>query len=314
MAARAATPFTQVRANGLAFAVDDRGPREAPVILLVMGLGTQAIAWPEPLIDGLLAQGFRVIRYDNRDIGESTHLHATPAPHPLLYLAGAKLGLRPRIAYQLSDMADDAVALLDALGIADVHIVGASMGGMISQLVAVQHPTRVRSLTSIMSSSGARDLPGPGGDIRKRLLSRPPKTASREAKIAASVETIKLIAYPDPLRSDAEVAAMAAAAIDRGYNPMGARRQLLAIMADGSRVERLKSVTAPTLVIHGAADKLVPLACGIHTAASIPGARLEIIEKMAHDLPPGEVQHMVALIAGHARQADAAVTQPQAAQ
>ena len=113
MAVPDAAAFTQVRANGLAFAVDDRGPRDAPVILLVMGLGTQAIAWPEPLIAGLLAQGFRVIRYDNRDIGESTHLHATPAPHPLVYLAAAKLGLRPRIAYQLSDMADDAVALLD---------------------------------------------------------------------------------------------------------------------------------------------------------------------------------------------------------
>jgi len=168
-------------------------------------------------------------------------------------------------------------------------------------------------MSLMVSSSGARELPGPNGDIRKRLLSRPPKSASRDAKIAASVETIKLIAYPDPLRSDAEVAAMAAAAIDRGYNPMGARRQLLAIIADGSRVERLKSVTAPTLVIHGAADRLVPLACGIHTAASIPGARLEIVEKMAHDLPRGEVPHMVALIAGHARQADAAA-RPAAAQ
>jgi len=298
--------FAQVRANGLAFAVDDRGARNAPVILLVMGLGTQAIAWPEALIAGLVAAGFRVIRYDNRDIGESTHLHATPAPHPLLYLAGAKIGLKPRIAYQLSDMADDAVALLDALGIERAHIVGASMGGMIAQLVAVQHPSRIISLTSIMSSSGARDLPGPSAELRKRLISRPAKNASREAKIAASVETIKLIAYPDPLRSDADIAAMAGAAIDRGYNPMGARRQLLAILADGSRVERLKSITAPTLVVHGAADKLVPPACGLHTAASIPGARLEIIEKMAHDLPPGEVAHMVGLIADHAHGAEIA--------
>jgi len=305
--------FAQVRANGLAFAVDDRGPRDAPVILLVMGLGTQAIAWPEALLDALRAAGFRVIRYDNRDIGESTHLHATPAPHPLLYLAASKLGIKPRIAYRLSDMADDAVALLDALGIAQAHIVGASMGGMIAQLVAVQHPERVRSLTSITSSSGARELPGPSGEIRKKLISRPPKTATRAAKIAASVETIKLIAYPDPLRSDADIEAMAALAIDRGYNPMGARRQLLAIIADGSRVDRLKSVTAPTLVVHGAADKLVPLACGIHTAASIPGARLEIIEKMAHDLPPAEVPRLAALIVEHARHADAA-DQPLAAQ
>ncbi|MGL4542503.1 MAG: alpha/beta fold hydrolase [Polymorphobacter sp.] len=301
-----ATSFNQVAANGLAFAVDDRGPHDAPVILLVMGLGTQAIAWPEPLIAGLLAQGFRVIRYDNRDIGESTHLHAAPAPHPLVYLAKAKLGLRPRIAYRLADMADDAVALLDALGIERAHLVGASMGGMISQLVAVQHPSRVRSLTSIMSSSGARDLPGPSGEIRKRLMSRPARTASRETKIAASVATIKLIAYPDPLRSDAELEVMAAAAIDRGYNPMGARRQLLAIIADGCRVERLKQIGAPTLVIHGAADTLVPLACGMHTAASIPGARLEIIEKMAHDLPPGQVPRLVALIGDHAHAADAA--------
>lgn len=305
--------FTQVRAGGLNFAVDDRGPRDAPAILLVMGLGTQAIAWPEPLLEALLAAGFRVIRYDNRDIGESTHLHATPAPHPLLYLAASKLGIKPRIAYRLSDMADDAVALLDALGIAQAHIVGASMGGMIAQLVAVQHPERVRSLTSIMSSSGARELPGPSGEIRKKLISRPAKTATREAKIAASVETIKLIAYPDPLRSDADIEAMAALAIDRGYNPMGARRQLLAIIADGSRVDRLKSITAPTLVVHGAADRLVPLACGIHTAASIPGARLEIIEKMAHDLPPAEVPRLAALIVEHARHADAAA-RPLAAQ
>lgn len=289
-----------IHANGIDIYYEDNGPANAPVILLVMGLGTQMIAWPDTLIDGLVRKGFRVIHYDNRDIGLSQRMEGARAGNLIWAMLAAKFGLPVRTAYTLTDMAKDGAALLDALGIGKAHIVGASMGGMIVQLMAANHPKKVLSMTSIMSSSGAPGLPGPSAALRKRLMVKRPDNPSRDEAVAFGAEGLEAIAYSDPARPDTAFVDMAGRAFDRGYYPIGMKRQLLAIIADGSRVERLKAITAPTLVVHGGADPLVPKQGSEDLARHIHGARLEIIEKMAHDLPPSQVGRMVDLIADHA--------------
>lgn len=293
----------KVRANGVELFFEERGDASAPAVLLIMGLGTQMIAWPEPFVQGLADAGFRVIRYDNRDIGLSTTLDGARAMHPLLALGMMRLGLKPPLAYSLTDMAKDAVALLDALGMERAHVVGASMGGMIAQLVAAEWPDRTLTLTSIMSSSGRRGLPGPTAQLRGKLMQRRPANPTREEAIAAGNDILNLISFPDPAREPDAFRTMAAEAFDRGYNPMGVRRQLLAILGDGSRVERLAAIRAPTLLIHGANDPLVPAANSEDLARAIPGAKLVIVPGMAHDLPPSKTAEMVATIAGHMSQA-----------
>jgi pimeloyl-ACP methyl ester carboxylesterase len=294
----------QITANNITLYYEESGPADAPVILLVMGLGTQMIAWPEPFIQGLVARGFRVIHYDNRDIGLSQRMDDAPAGNLLWALFCARLGLPVRSAYSLSDMAKDGIGLLDALGIEKAHVVGASMGGMIVQLMAANHPDRVLSMTSIMSTSGRPGLPGPRADIRKRLMTPRPANPTREEAISFGAEGLEAISYTDPARPAISTNAVSGRAFDRGYYPIGMKRQLLAIIADGSRVERLKTIRAPTLVVHGGADPLVPKEGSEDIARLVPGARLEIIEQMAHDLPPSQVGRMVDLIAEHA---DAAV-------
>ena len=289
-----------VAANGIELYYEEQGDPAAPPLLLIMGLGTQMIAWPDAFVAGLVAAGFRVIRFDNRDIGLSTDLKDAPAPGIVWTAAAVRFGLPVRVAYSLTDMAADTVGLMDALGIDRAHVVGASMGGMIAQLVAANHPDRVLSLTSIMSSSGARGLPGPTPALRRRLLTRRPKHATRDQLIAATEQTLEMISFPDPARPADAFRTAAGAAIDRSYNPLGLRRQLLAIIADDSRVKRLASVRAPTLIVHGRADPLVPLAAGEDLVRHIPGARLEVIDDMAHDLPPSQTDRLVTLIAAHA--------------
>jgi proline iminopeptidase len=258
------------------------------------------IAWPEDIVDALVAQGFRVIRYDNRDVGMSQRMEGAAAPNPVWTMLKARIGLPHGLSYTLGDMAADGIGLLDALGIKAAHVVGASMGGMIVQLMAANHAERVLSMTSIMSSSGARGLPGARPDIQRRFMVKRPVDASREEAVAFGAELVKSFSYPDPARPDTAHHDHAGLAFDRGYYPVGSRRQLLAIIADGSRVERLKKITRPTLVIHGAADPLVPMACSEDIARHVPGARLEIIDEMAHDLPPSQLGRMVDLIANHA--------------
>lgn len=289
-----------VKANGVDIYYEENGPSDAPVILLVMGLGTQMIAWSDDFIQGLVARGFRVIHYDNRDVGKSQRMEGAPAPNLIWAMFTSRFGFPPRLGYSLADMADDGVALLDALGIQKAHIVGASMGGMIAQLIAVNHPERVLSMTSVMSSSGRPGLPGPDPEIRKRLVARRPDNPSREDAIAMGVAALQSIGYPDPARAPDAYGLMVGRAFDRGYYPVGMKRQLLAIVADGSRVSRLKTITAPTLVIHGRADPLVPFQCSEDIARHIPGSRLEIIDEMGHDLPPSQTGRLVDLIAGHA--------------
>lgn len=296
-------PLPRVRANGIELFYDTAGDPANPCVLLVMGLGTQMIAWPDALVQRIATQGFFVVRYDNRDVGLSTHLDGAFAINPLLALVALKLRLRLPLAYTLTDMAADGIALLDALGIGRAHVVGASMGGMIAQLMAAGWPDRIASLTSIMSSSGAPDVPGPTAEVRRALLRRRPKPGERDAAIRGGIEIMRLLSYPDPARDEAMLAEMAAAAFDRNYDPAGGRRQLLAILADGSRVERLGRIEAPTLVIHGEADPLIPVAAAEDLVRRIPGARLERIARMAHDLPPAQLPLLAGLIVDHAREA-----------
>lgn len=292
-----------IRANNIDIYYEENGPADGPVILLVMGLGTQMIAWPDEFIQGLVVQGFRVIHYDNRDVGLSQRMEGAKTPHLVWTMFKARIGLPVRVPYTLGDMAADGIGLLDALGIDKAHVVGASMGGMIVQLMAAHYPERTLSMTSIMSSSGKAGLPGARADIQRQFMVKRPPDASREEAVAFGAELVNAFSYPDPARPENAHAEMAAKAFDRGYYPVGTRRQLLAIIADGSRVERLKTIKVPTLVVHGGADPLVPKEGSEDIARHIPGARLEIIDEMAHDLPPSQVGRILDLIAGHTKQA-----------
>jgi pimeloyl-ACP methyl ester carboxylesterase len=288
-----------IKANNVELYYEERGNPAGVPILLIMGLGRQMIAWPEAFMDELAKDGHRIILFDNRDVGLSTHFHDGPKPNLIKTLIASKLGLFVKRAYSLDDMAVDASAVLDHLEIKAAHIVGVSMGGMIAQILASVMPNRVLTLTSIMSSSGAAGLPGASADLRKRLMKGRPNKPSRDAAIAFGAKTMKAMSYPDPTRAPDAFTTGAALAYDRSYDPLGSARQLTAIIADGSRAQRLGKIIAPTLVIHGAADALVPLACGRDTAKRIRGARLEVVEKMAHDLPPSQNDYVAGLIRAH---------------
>lgn len=292
-----------VNANGIDLFYEENGDNTAPVILLIMGLGTQLIAWPDDFRQDLAKAGYRVIAFDNRDIGLSTTMVTARRANLGWAILASRFGLRWTPPYTLTDMANDAVALLDALDVRAAHIVGASMGGMIGQIIAAGQPDRVLSLTSIMSTSGAPGLPGPSPALRRSLLS----SGRQKNPVAATAEILKNTSFPDPARPAGAFHAMAARAHARAWNPAGRARHLLAIIADGSRVDRLSAITAPTLVVHGADDPLIPPACGHDTAARIAGARLEIIQGMAHDLPPSRMPLLAQLITDHAAASDKAV-------
>jgi pimeloyl-ACP methyl ester carboxylesterase len=288
-----------VHTNGLDLAYDEFGESSDPVILLVMGLGTQMIAWPEEFCLGLAARGYRVIRFDNRDIGLSSKMHDAPRPSLLKTAAMSRLKLPVKVPYRLHDMADDAIGLLDALDIKSAHVVGASMGGMIAQLMAGYHPYRVLSLTSIMSTSGCPSLPGAHRKVGLHMARRPSKT-DLESLLEYGVRTWRLIGSPAYQPTDDALREKITLSYKRSYYPDGYRRQMAAIMASGDRVAILKKVLAPTLVIHGQEDPLVPVAGGIDTARHVRGARLELIEGMGHDLPQPLLERFVELIGSHA--------------
>jgi len=292
----------KVRANGLMIEVDDQGPRDAPVVLLVMGLGMQLTGWPDELVALLLDQGLRVVRFDNRDAGLSEGFDHVGVPSIALNALRHYLRLPVRSPYALKDMAADAVGVLDALGIARAHIVGASLGGMICQHVAAAWPQRVASVTLIMTTSGSRRLPGPTSAARRALLSQP---ASRdpEALIAHSVKVFTAIGSPGYRLSPAEMRERAAASIARASRPQGSARQLLAIAADGDRTPMLASIRAPTHVIHGVLDPLVPVESGRDLVRRIPGALGDFIEGMGHDLPPQLLPRITKGIAANVRRA-----------
>lgn len=289
-------------ANGITIEYEDHGDPAAPPVLLVMGLGGQLTLWPIELVDALVARGFRVIRYDNRDIGLSTKFDAAGIPNVKWLLVKSLLGLPVRTPYRLADMAKDGIGLLDALGIDRAHIVGASMGGMISQHIAATFPERTLSLASIMSTTGNRRLPRAQKEAMQVLLTRP-QTDDEEARVAHGIRIARTIGSPAYPAAEDGLQRRVRSDYARSYHPPGFIRQTAAIVADGDRRVMLKKVTAPTLVIHGDADPLVPVAGAHDTAASIAGAKLHIIPGMGHDLPVELVEEMADQIATHARSA-----------
>ncbi len=294
--------MTAVQANGIAIEYEETGPRDAPVILLIMGLGMQLVAWPESFCDGLSARGFRVVRFDNRDAGLSTRMPSAGSLATSAMMARAFLGLRVRPPYTLDDMARDTVGLMDALGISEAHIVGASMGGMIAQIVAIEHPERVKSLTSIMSTSGDRALPGPKGKVLRALLR--PRPRDKALAVRRYMEMFRLIGGGGYPPTEAELLVRVEGAVRRSYRPDAFARQLIAIQTAPSRVRKLRGVRAPTLVLHGSDDPLVPMAGGEDTAARIPGARLRVVPGMGHFLPEALVPLLVDEIAEHCLKAE----------
>ena len=267
-------------ANGIEIAYDELGDPDDEPIVLIMGLGTQLIHWDVRFCRHLAERGFRVIRFDNRDCGRSEKLRGRGRPN----IAAMMLGLG-NPAYKLTDMARDTVGLLDYLEIPQAHIVGASMGGMIAQTVAIEHPERTRTLTSIMSTTGSRRVALPRLRAFGTLLSRPPR--DREAYAEAVAKTFEVIGSPGyPQRPD-YIRALALAAYDRCFYPSGTGRQLHAITSSGDRTPGLRRLWMPAAVIHGSEDPLVRTAAGRATAKAIPGADLTLIEGMGHDLPPG---------------------------
>jgi pimeloyl-ACP methyl ester carboxylesterase len=280
-------------------------PRDPPV-LLVMGLATQMIAWNEDFCEQLAERGFYVIRFDNRDIGRSTHFDFRPPT--VKQMLTRRFGPEQ---YTLSDMAEDAAVLLRELGVAPAHVVGASMGGMIAQTLAAEHPDVVRSLVSIMSTSGNRWSGQPALAVYRYLLRPPPR--DRDGYIERSAAVFGLVGSTGFDRDEHYVRERAARSFDRGYDRRAGGRQLGAILASGDRTKALKRIEAPTLVIHGTVDKMVRPSGGRATARAIPGAHLMMIEGMGHDLPRGAWPQIIDAIAERAHAADAARARVQAA-
>ncbi|HZK99374.1 MAG TPA: alpha/beta hydrolase [Caulobacteraceae bacterium] len=276
----------QIKANGLRLEYESRGDEAGEPILLIMGLGAQLTRWPGALADRLTARGYRVILFDNRDVGLSEKLEAAGLPDMGAIIGALSRGERPPAAYTLAEMAADAVGVLDGLGVRKAHIVGASMGGMIAQLVAADYPERTLSLTSIMSTTGNPDLPRSSPEAMAVLNDRgPDPLVDLDGFLAHSVKGSRVIgspAYPIP---EAELREQSLAYYRRGYYPAGFLRQYAAVVASPDRRAKLKGVTAPTVVVHGDADPLVPLAGGRDTTETIPGAELRVIPGMGHDLP-----------------------------
>lgn len=290
-----------INSNGITLTYDTQGSPAGEPVLLIMGLGLQLISWPEAFCQRLVEHGFYVIRFDNRDSGLSSKMDHLGQPNLLLAFIKTLLRLPLSAGYTLHDMAKDTIGLLDALGIEKAHIVGASMGGMIAQIVAANYAERTLSLTSIMSSSGRRGLPGPTSAARRALLSRPENPRDLEGVVDHLVKAFRVIgspAYPTP---EAQLRATLSATVKRNMNPAGTARQLVAIAASGDRVELLKSIKVPTLVIHGTEDPLIPIACGRDTARLIPGATLREIEGMGHDLASDLITTISHMIDAHCK-------------
>jgi pimeloyl-ACP methyl ester carboxylesterase len=292
------------RANGIQIEYDSFGDASHRPLLLVMGLGAQMIFWEEEFCEALAERGHYVVRFDNRDVGLSSKLDAAGIPNMMELMLALQAGRRPEAPYTLDHMADDAAGLLDALGLESAHVCGASMGGMIVQALAIRHPRRVRSMTSIMSSTGNPALPPAKPEAMAALMAPPP--TDRAGSIERGVQTWRVIGSPGFAFEEERIRERAGRAFDRGFYPQGVARQMAAIVSHGSRVEALRGVTAPTLVIHGDADPLVPIEGGRDTAASIPGAELLVIEGMGHDLPRAAWPRIVGSISEHTAKAERA--------
>jgi pimeloyl-ACP methyl ester carboxylesterase len=285
----------QARVGELEIAYETFGKPDDIPVLLVMGLATQMVGWPDDFCRGLAERGLFVVRFDNRDIGLSTHMDDAGAPDIMTVLGGD----HSSVPYGLADLADDTAGLLDVLGLGSAHVIGASMGGMVAQLVALRHPARVRSLTSIMSTTGDPAVGGPA-EAAMAVLLAPPAT-DREGAVQRAVDTYRVIGSPGFEFDETGLRDRAGLSFDRAYDPAGVARQLAAILTTADRTPDLAGITAPSLVIHGAEDALVNVSGGRATAAAIPGAELLVVDGMGHDLPremwPEILERITGLIA-----------------
>lgn len=289
--------------NGVELDYETHGPEQGEPLLLVMGLAMQRVAWPAALLDALVARGFRCITVDNRDVGFSTRYEDIRAPSLPTSIAARLFGLRPRLPYRLADLADDDMALLTHLGIHAAHVAGISMGGMVAQHVAGHHGERVRSLTLMATSSGRLGLPPPRPKVLRMMMSRPSGRVSVDEGVAYVTRLYRTIGSPAWPMSPADLEGRARIGVMRAAAGTGVTRQLAAIIADGDRSPMLRRLKVPTLVLHGSADPMVPIAHGIDLARVIPGARFESIEGWGHDLPDALAPVFADHIAAHARKA-----------
>lgn len=291
-----------VQANGITIAFEQFGSEGAEPILLISGLGVQMIRWTTAFCETLAAQGYRVIRFDNRDVGHSTHFDAAPAIEMTALAQRLGRGEPLDLPYTLRDMADDAIGLLDALEIERAHVVGRSMGGMIAQLMAAEHAQRTLSMTSIMSSTGNPELPPPSPDAMTALTKRAPNPFEDEPRyLDHCVAVARVIASPGFMFDEDAQRTQALAELRRSYNPAGFGRQIAAMVTAGDRRRQLNSIAAPSLIVHGADDPLIPVAGGQDTAANITGSKLMVIEGMGHDLPVELYETVARAIAANAR-------------
>lgn len=288
----------KVQANGITIEVEDSGEAGRPAVLLIMGLGLQLVSWPPQMVQALQDAGYRVVCFDNRDVGLSQHFDHLGVPNLLWESVKHRVGLPVRAPYSLHDMAADAFGVLDALGLRQAHVVGVSMGGMVAQRMALAAPQRVLSLASVMSSSGARWLPGPKPHVLRALMSRPQGTGEA-AVVEHFIRLFKVIGSPAFPADEGVLRERITLSVRRSFHPAGTARQLAAVAADTRRAAELHSIRLPTLVMHGKADPLVPFACGVDTARRIPTARMVAVEGMGHDLPSGVVAHLLQALVPH---------------
>lgn len=294
-----------IEANGLTLEYESLGDPAHPTILLVMGLAMQMILWPDAFCGMLVAKGFRVVRFDNRDAGLSTQLDHLGTPRIGIESLKFLLRLPVKAPYRIDDMARDTAALMDALKIARAHVVGASMGGMIAQSVAANFPEKVASLTSIMSTTGKRSLPGPTRRARAVMLQRPAKRDDHKGAVLQMMHVLREIGSRTYGQDEAWLRDVCERQVRRRHNPPAAARQLVAIAASGDRTSTLKRIKAPTLVLHGAEDPLIRPACGEDTARVIREAGgnvvLEIVPGMGHDFPTPLLPQLAERITAHCR-------------
>ncbi|CAN5589581.1 alpha/beta hydrolase [soil metagenome] len=288
--------MAKVKANGIEIEYETAGNKADPALLLVMGLGAQLTVWPDSLFQGLAKQGFHVIRFDNRDTGLSTDFGSAGVPNLVAAVQKVMKGEKLDAPYLLKDMAADAIGLLDALAIERAHMVGASMGGMIVQIIAAQHPERTASMVSIMSTSGRRGLPQ-GKPEALAMLSAQPEGPAREQLVAHGLKLRRAIAGPGYPSPEAELRAFVEKNLDRRWYPEGSTRQYLSVLASGDRVEMLKTVKVPTLVLHGEDDPLLPVECGRDVAALVPGSEITTYPGWGHDFTGAMIPAVIDRIA-----------------
>lgn len=290
--------------SGITISYQDKGKKSAPVIIMIMGLGAQLTVWPDELYFGLVAKGFRVIRFDNRDTGLSSQLELFGSPNLFKIWLNKRLPIKSRIPYTLDDMANDVLELMAELKIKKAHLVGASMGGMIAQIIAAKHKKKVLSLTSIMSSSSKPKLSASNLKLFLQLAKHRRAQASRDGAIHYNIRLNQLIGSPAYPQDELALRKQATLGVDRAHNPQGFNRQLAAITASDCRQHLMPKIKAPTLVIHGSLDPVMPIAAGKQTAAQIRKAKLKIVNGMGHDFPPALMVKMTKWISKHVKKAE----------